>query len=34
MATELDDDRTLGIVMENARRQIVKMVDEMEGGPA
>jgi phage gpG-like protein len=34
MFTELDHDRTLGIVFENARREIIKAIDETEGGPA
>lgn len=34
MFTELDDDRSLGIIYENAKRQVRIMLDEMEGGPA
>jgi phage gpG-like protein len=34
MFTELDDDRTLGIVFENVRREVVRAMDESEGGPA
>lgn len=34
MFSELDDDRSLAIIFENARRQTRKMLDEMEGGTA
>jgi phage gpG-like protein len=34
MTTELRDPRTEEIVMKNARRQIAKVVNELEGGPA
>ena len=34
MFTEIDHDRTLGIVFENARREIIKAIDETEGGTA
>ena len=34
MTTELMDPRTEEIVVENARRQITRVLNEMEGGPA